>query len=88
MAVLEHILGRLTLDRVTVNLLCTNELFFLVWKQSTWDGPLYIEELQVIEMKLCFFEDRFCLSTQCRPRRNAALCGISSGSSLFVKELI
>ena len=30
-----------------------------------------------------FSEDRLCLSKQCRPWWNAAICGISSGASLF-----
>ena len=40
-----------------------------------------------ISIKLCISvpEDRFYLSKQCRPRWNAALCDISSASSLFAK---
>ena len=34
---------------------------------------------------MSFSEDCFCISKQCIPRRNAALCGISSGAPLFAK---
>ena len=36
-------------------------------------------------MLYSFSEDRFYHSKHCRPRWNAALCSISSGSSLFAK---
>ena len=55
--------------------------------KSGW-SIVYIEGLQVINFKkehISFSEDWFCLSKQCRPWSNAALCCISSRSSLFAK---
>ena len=57
--------------------------------KSGW-SIICIEGSQVIILnKYCisFSEDKFFLSKQCRSWWNATLCGISSGSSLFVEVL-
>ena len=78
-----------TLDWIPVFVypLYTNEFF--LWFDSIhlgqskqcihWGVIGYNFKIKIVHLS----KNRLCLSKQCRPRWNAALCGISSGSSLF-----